>query len=251
MGRLPGQHEPMTPERDRYIDLLRVVGVAIVVLGHWAVFMVFWEGDTIRGVNALSVIPALRPVTWVVQVMPLMFFVGGFSNARSLQRFRGSVRAFLSNRMVRLLWPTAVFVGVWMLLGVVQAALDLPPPDLLRRAADVAALPFWFLGIYLVAVGLAPATLRLHDLDLDPDLGRLARWKSAAAAMHEVAPRREVCFSFRLAGPTGRNASNGRQVSPAGAADSTAATSAPPRGRFESLLALLCRSNVIAHCNTQ
>jgi hypothetical protein len=50
-----------------------------------------------------------------------------------------------------------------MVLGSIQAAVDLPDPDLLRRAADVAALPFWFLGIYLVAVGLAPATLRLHE----------------------------------------------------------------------------------------
>jgi hypothetical protein len=64
--------------------------------------------------------------------------------------------------MVRLLGPTGVFVGVWMLLGLVEAAADLPEPDVLRRAADVAALPFWFLGIYLVAVGLTPATLRLH-----------------------------------------------------------------------------------------
>ena len=135
----------------------------IVVVGHWAVFMVFWEGDTIRGVNALSVIPAIRPVTWIVQVMPLMFFIGGFSNHRSLDRHGGSVQAFLRNRMVRLLGPTAVFIGVWLVLGVVQAAADLPDPDLLRRAADVAALPFWFLGIYLVAVGLAPVMRRLHE----------------------------------------------------------------------------------------
>ncbi len=102
--RLPGQHDPVITtgelvERDRFIDLLRVIGVAIVVFGHWAVFVVFWEGDTIRGVNALSVIPALRPVTWIVQVMPLMFFIGGFANSRSLDRHEGSTRAFLSNRI--------------------------------------------------------------------------------------------------------------------------------------------------------
>jgi len=149
--------------RDRFIDLLRVVGVTAVVLGHWAVFVVFWEGDTIRGINALSVIPAIRPVTWVLQVMPLMFFIGGFSNARSLRLSGGSARSFLSNRMVRLLWPTAVFIAVWLVLGLIQAVANLPEPDLLRRAADVAALPFWFLGIYLVAVGLAPITVRLHE----------------------------------------------------------------------------------------
>ncbi len=136
--------------------------MTIVVFGHWAVFMVFWEGDSIRGINALSVIPAIRPVTWIVQVMPLMFFLGGFANVRALDRRQGSVASFLRDRLVRLLWPTAVFVGAWLALGLVQAAADLAEPDLLRRAGDVAALPFWFLGIYLVAVGLAPVTLRLH-----------------------------------------------------------------------------------------
>ena len=112
-----------TVPRDRYLDFLRVLGVGIVVVGHWAVFMVFWEGDTIRGINALSVIPAIRPVTWIVQVMPLMFFIGGFANSRSLDR-HVSVRSFLSNRLVRLLWPTTVFIGVWLVLGVVQAVAD-------------------------------------------------------------------------------------------------------------------------------
>lgn len=153
---------PASPPRDRYVDLLRVAGVAVVVLGHWAVFNVEWADGVIRGVNALTVIPAIRPVTWLVQVMPLLFFIGGFANARALEARGGSAVAFLRDRLVRLLAPTAVFIVVWTALGLVQAAADLPEPDVLRRAADVAALPFWFLGIYLVAVGLAPATRWLH-----------------------------------------------------------------------------------------
>jgi hypothetical protein len=154
--------DPYPYERDRFIDLIRVVGVSIVVLGHWSVMMVFWEDDVIRGVNALSVIPALRLVTWVMQVMPLMFFIGGFANAAAFRRRDRSYAAFLGDRTLRLLWPTAVFLIVWMGLGIVEEIVDFADPSVLRRAADVAALPFWFLGIYLVAVGLAPAMEGLH-----------------------------------------------------------------------------------------
>lgn len=149
-------------DRDRFVDALRVLGVMVVVLGHWSVMMVFWEDDRIRGVNALSMIPALRLVTWVVQVMPVLFFIGGFANAVAYQRRGGSYASFLRDRMIRLLWPTVVFLAVWLVVGAVEELGDFGEPSVLRRAADVAALPFWFLGIYLVVVGLAPAMLQLH-----------------------------------------------------------------------------------------
>jgi fucose 4-O-acetylase-like acetyltransferase len=150
-------------ERDRFLDALRVLGVLVVVLGHWAVMMVYWEDDRILGINALEVIPALRLATWVVQVMPLMFFVGGFANATTLRLRERSVPAYLRDRLVRLLGPTVLFIGAWFAVGVAVEVGDVGRADALHRAADVAALPFWFLGIYLVAVGLAPAMLRLHE----------------------------------------------------------------------------------------
>jgi fucose 4-O-acetylase-like acetyltransferase len=150
-------------DRDRFVDALRVFGVLIVVLGHWAVMMVYWEDDRILGINALEVIPALRLVTWVVQVMPLMFFIGGFANATTYRLRDGSASAFLRDRLLRLLTPTVVFIGVWFATGIVIEGFELGSADALHRAADVAALPFWFLGIYLVAVGLTPAMMRLHE----------------------------------------------------------------------------------------
>jgi fucose 4-O-acetylase-like acetyltransferase len=150
-------------ERDRFLDALRVLGVLVVVLGHWAVMMVYWEDDRILGINALEVIPALRLVTWVVQVMPLMFFVGGFANATTLRLRDRSVAAYLRDRFVRLLGPTVLFIAAWFAVGIVVEIWELGRADAIHRAADVAALPFWFLGIYLVAVGLTPAMLRLHE----------------------------------------------------------------------------------------
>jgi hypothetical protein len=55
-----------------------------------------------------------------------------------------------------------VFVAVWLVVGVAAELLPLPHPNLVDRGADIAALPFWFVGLYVVVVAVAPAMLRLH-----------------------------------------------------------------------------------------
>ena len=91
-------------ERDPFIDLLRVACMAIVVLGHWTTTTVVWESDAVRSVNALAVIPATHPATWLLQVMPLVFFAGGFANAVSRRRSSGYL-SYLDRRLGRLLIP--------------------------------------------------------------------------------------------------------------------------------------------------
>jgi len=151
---------PLPGERDRFIDLLRVVCIVLVVLGHWATTTVVWEPDRVLSLNALSSIPAARPATWLIQVMPLVFFAGGFANSVSRRR-AGSYLSYLDSRLGRLLFPTGVFLAVWLALGIATEALDPGSPGK-ARAAEAAALPLWFLGIYLVAVALAPAMEGLH-----------------------------------------------------------------------------------------
>ena len=148
--------------RDRWIDLIRVVAVAVVVVGHWLTTTVIWEADRVGIENALSVIRESHPVTWLIQVMPLMFFAGGFSNYRSLDLHQGEGLAFLRTRYQRLLSPTLVFIAVWTAIGIAASIADLTLPHPLDRAADLAALPFWFLGLYLFVVALAPAMVALH-----------------------------------------------------------------------------------------
>lgn len=146
--------------RDRFIDLVRAACIFLVVLGHWATTTVVWETDRVLSINALAVIPATRPVTWLLQVMPLVFFAGGFANSVSRRRSTGYLH-YLDQRLGRLLTPTAVFLAVWLALGLLSEALDPGSPGK-ARAAETAALPLWFLGIYLVVVALAPAMEALH-----------------------------------------------------------------------------------------
>jgi fucose 4-O-acetylase-like acetyltransferase len=151
---------PRLDERDPFIDLLRVACIALVVFGHWLTTTVIWEPDRVYSLNALSVISGTRITTWLLQVMPLVFFAGGFANSRSRRR-SASYLSYLDRRLGRLLLPTGIFLAVWLALGLAAEGLD-PASAGKARAAEVAALPLWFLGIYLVAVALAPAMEGLH-----------------------------------------------------------------------------------------
>lgn len=153
--------------RDRYIDLLRVASLGTVVLGHWLMAAVTTEGVC----NLLAVVPGLQLLTWALQIMPVFFFVGGFSHAlsyRSLLRRRpegstGSVYpAFLRARLQRLLRPTMVFVLVWGLAALAVQLLG-GGGGLTGVTLRLVTQPLWFIGIYLAMVAFTPALLKLHD----------------------------------------------------------------------------------------
>ncbi|MFM7718491.1 MAG: acyltransferase family protein, partial [Actinomycetota bacterium] len=165
-------------DRDRYVDFLRAFSIVTVVLGHWAISMIWWHDGLITTSNAIGVTPGLWLVTWFLQVMPIFFFVGGFSNLVTYDSFRRkgrSTAAFLRTRAQRLLTPSAVFLGVWFVIQVALHLLDVgrgtgfllwgdtwflrgvKPPG-----ATVPFGPLWFLPAYLVVILLAPLMLRLH-----------------------------------------------------------------------------------------
>lgn len=144
--------------RDRYVDLLRVASLAVVVLGHWLMAAVTADGQI---GNLLAVVPELQLVTWVFQVMPVFFFVGGFSHALA-HRSRPAYASFLRARLQRLLRPTMVFVAVW---GAAALVLQLAGADggLTGVALRLVTQPLWFIGIYLAMVAFTPPLLRLHE----------------------------------------------------------------------------------------
>ncbi|GAA2722460.1 MULTISPECIES: acyltransferase family protein [Streptomyces] len=164
-----GLAEATPAARDRYVDLLRVASLGTVVLGHWLMAAVtVAEGDRrVEMGNLLAVQPGLQVLTWVLQVMPVFFFVGGFSHAlsyRSLaRRTQGPVYAvFLRGRLQRLLRPTGVFVAVWGGGALVVQAIG-GEGETAGVAARLVTQPLWFIGIYLAMVAFTPPLLRLHQ----------------------------------------------------------------------------------------
>jgi fucose 4-O-acetylase-like acetyltransferase len=163
-GRLRALADATPAGRDRYVDFLRVVSIATVVLGHWTITAVGRSAGGLTAGNVLSTTPWLWLATWVLQVMPVFFFVGGFSNMvswQALERRGGGYVEYLSGRMARLLRPVLVFVAVWLVLPLALGRLGLPAEQV-ELIGKVMGQPLWFLGVYLVVVALAPAMVRLH-----------------------------------------------------------------------------------------
>lgn len=151
------------PERDRYLDLIRAVSILFVVLGHWLVTQFTWEHGTVELHSALGAVPALWPATWVLQVIPLFFFVGGYANRHSWEsaRRRGEgYAAFVDRRVRRLLAPTGVFLVAVTAWSAVEA---LTGSDLLGAGGRIMLQPLWFLGVYIGVIALTPVTVAWHE----------------------------------------------------------------------------------------
>jgi hypothetical protein len=151
-----------TPDdRLRSIDLVRTVSMLVVVVGHWLLALVWINsgGETEVG-YALSESKVMQYMTWILQVMPLFFLAGGFSNARSYAAARNKGtprREWLVSRMQRIIKPTLPVIAFWSLA--VFTIGRLADQEILQGAVLVATIPMWFLSVYLMAVMAAPFTL--------------------------------------------------------------------------------------------
>ncbi|MFZ0323977.1 MAG: acyltransferase [Actinomycetes bacterium] len=151
--------------RDRYVDFLRVAALASVMLGHYLMAGVLrGPGGQVVVTNSLVEVPPARLLTWVFQVMPVFFVVGGFSHATaipSLRRRGGTYADFALSRCRRLLEPTLAFV-TFGVLAAVLVEISGPPNEWVEFALRLIGQPLWFVGIYLFVVAMAPWMLRLH-----------------------------------------------------------------------------------------
>jgi len=156
------------PERNRYVDLLRALSISAVVFGHWLMAAPYLDTSVDASANhgapaiqhLLDIQPWSRWLTWLLQVMPVFFFVGGFSNGVSwdgAQRKGQTYTAWLEARMRRLLGPVVPLVFLWAALGIVAYFFNIHP-EMIRIGSQVALVPVWFLAIYFVIVMLVPIT---------------------------------------------------------------------------------------------
>ncbi|GAA4399827.1 acyltransferase family protein [Fodinibacter luteus] len=151
--------------RNRVVDLLRAAAIVVVVLGHWLMAAVtVRDGELVIG-HLLALASWTHPLTWVFQVMPVFFLVGGFANGLSWRSAR--VRnlpyaAWLRSRLRRLLVPVVPLLLAWLLATTIASAAGVPAVTL-RTASQVALVPTWFLAAYVVVCALAPATLWLWE----------------------------------------------------------------------------------------
>jgi len=153
------QMAEQTPaERNRYVDLLRALSISAVVLGHWIMAAPFFQAGVPSMDHLLQIQPWSRWLTWIFQVMPVFFFVGGFSNGVSwdgAQKKNQSYSFWLESRMRRLLGPVIPLIVLWGVLGVVGYLTGVHP-KFIEIGSQVSLVPVWFLAIYFVIVMLVP-----------------------------------------------------------------------------------------------
>jgi fucose 4-O-acetylase-like acetyltransferase len=150
--------------RNRYADLLRVLAISFVVLGHWLLTSVSYSGGQLSGVSAMASISWSGWGTLLFQVMPVFFLVGGYANALSWTQHRASGATWaqwLRHRAIRLLRPTSVYVAV-LVMAVVVARLAGANAVELAQAAWVVAIQLWFLPVYLLLIALTPTLHAAH-----------------------------------------------------------------------------------------
>ena len=152
-----------TPDnRNRYVDFLRAASILFVISGHWLIATAFFDSTTgtLTPVTVLDVMPSTLWLTWLFQVMPIFFIVGGYSNAISLESARDKgtdYASWLVNRLHRLLTPLLSLILFWAMLSVLLRWLG-TSEAMTSYASQAALVPVWFLAIYTMIVLLAPLT---------------------------------------------------------------------------------------------
>ncbi|RMI34143.1 acyltransferase family protein [Nocardia stercoris] len=159
-------------ERDRAIDVARLVSLLVVMFGHCAMLLATITAGGVRIGDTLQSAPALQPLTWVLQIMPLFFLAGGAAAAYGL-RAETPWGTWLVGKAQRLCRPVFWYLAVWTVaLGAVRVGMG--AASAAQLGEQVVSL-LWFLGVYLMVLACVPA---LTQLDTAPRL-----WLGIAALL--------------------------------------------------------------------
>ncbi len=150
-----------TPEeRNRYVDFLRAVSILAVITGHWLIVALYYQDGSLTPGTLLRIQPDTQWLTWLFQVMPIFFIVGGYANAVSLESARRreiGYAGWLAARLNRLVTPLLALLLGWAIFAVLLYFWDVSS-GVIGLASRAALIPIWFLAIYIMVVVLAPAT---------------------------------------------------------------------------------------------
>lgn len=150
------------PERNRYVDFLRAVSILVVVVGHWLIATAWYVDGELTPGHLLKSHSQYQWLTWLFQVMPIFFIVGGYSNAVSLESAERKGQGYadwLVTRLHRLMSPLLVLVIAWACVAGVMTLMDVRPV-VIEFTSQAALIPTWFLAIYITLVLLAPVAYK-------------------------------------------------------------------------------------------
>jgi hypothetical protein len=136
------------------------MSMLVVTVGHWLAAAPYFDStDTLTTSHVLTVVPWTAWLTWILQVMPIFFMVGGYANGvswRAARRDNKSYAAWLEGRLRRLVWPILPLLAVWVPIVAIEYARGVRP-ELISYGSEVAFIPIWFLAVYIGIVLIVPA----------------------------------------------------------------------------------------------
>ena len=151
--------------RDRAVDLVRAACLLAVVGVHALMVGVSVSDGVPVLENALERWDGFTVFSWIAQMMPLFFIMGGFASAQHFRRMRergATAPAYVAARIGRLLPVPLLATGATLVALIVLSAAGLDP-DLVATAGWRISQPLWFLGVYVLCSALVPVMLRLHE----------------------------------------------------------------------------------------
>ena len=175
------------PGRDRAVDVARLAALVVVMFGHCALLLATIDSSGLRIGNLLGELPAIAPITWIVQVMPLFFLAGGAAGAYGWHAGR-SWGTWLFTRAQRLCRPVFWYLAAWWSGYRDTTFLGDESAEGLGREC-VALL--WFLGVYLVVLAFVPVLTKMST----------SRAVAIVVGSLIAAPRRSTRFGSPSARP--------------------------------------------------
>lgn len=151
--------------RDTGIDLVRALCVVAVIALHG--LQVGVTVDRSGPVLEYATVGAAwyPPLTWLLQVMPIFFVIGGFAGMLAYRRTRekgGTAVDFVVGRVHRLLVPAVLTIATAGIALAFLLSIGVPP-DLVQQTGIRYGEPLWFLGVFLASQALLPALLVAHE----------------------------------------------------------------------------------------
>jgi len=160
----PVASAPTRTPRDVSIDVARAWCLVVVVGLHALMVGVSVAGGAPVLENAMDGWGGFAALTWVAQVMPLFFVLGGFSSITQWTRLRERgvpAHDYVALRMRRLLPPALGAMGVTAAALLVLTVAGVPG-EVVAVAGFRMSQPLWFLGVYVLCTALVPLLTAAH-----------------------------------------------------------------------------------------
>ena len=156
---------PVGSMRDPAMDLVRVLCVVLVVIGHMLMIgAAIVPGRGLVVERTLLETDWIGPLTWIAQIMPLFFVVGGFAGIgawRRLEASGGTAADYIRSRILRLARP-AIALFAALALGVLVMHVAGVDPVSIRLIGIGISAPLWFLAAYAFAQAYLPGLATFH-----------------------------------------------------------------------------------------